>query len=46
MNPRKRLQHVYDLCKSKKVCEGGDIMDQKFDANLANQEQGEEKKVL
>eukprot|EP00794_Sanderia_malayensis_P011224 gene11224-12403_t len=44
MNPRKRLQHVYDLCKSKKICEGGDIMDQQFDANLASQEQVEQKK--
>lgn len=25
--PRKRLAHVYDLCKSKRVCEGGDEMD-------------------
>ncbi|KAL7296373.1 hypothetical protein TKK_0010387 [Trichogramma kaykai] len=25
--PRKRLAFVYDLCKSKKICEGGDEMD-------------------
>jgi len=25
--PRKRMAHVYDLCKSKKICEGGDEMD-------------------
>ncbi|XP_034936021.1 DNA-directed RNA polymerase II subunit RPB1 [Chelonus insularis] len=25
--PRKRLTFVYDLCKSKKICEGGDEMD-------------------
>ena len=25
--PRKRLTHVYDLCKGKKICEGGDEMD-------------------
>ncbi|KAI2810971.1 DNA-directed RNA polymerase II subunit RPB1 [Blomia tropicalis] len=23
-NPRKRLAHVYDLCKGKNICEGGD----------------------
>ncbi|CAG0902113.1 unnamed protein product [Cyprideis torosa] len=25
--PRKRLSHVYDLCKGKMICEGGDEMD-------------------
>jgi DNA-directed RNA polymerase II subunit RPB1 len=25
--PRKRITHVYDLCKGKKICEGGDEMD-------------------
>ena len=25
--PRKRLTHVYNLCKGKKICEGGDEMD-------------------
>ena len=25
--PRKRMAHVYDLCKGKNVCEGGDEMD-------------------
>ena len=25
--PRKRLAYVYDLCKGKKICEGGDEMD-------------------
>eukprot|EP00795_Rhopilema_esculentum_P016726 gene16726-8179_t len=39
LNPRKRMQHVYDLCKTKSVCEGGDIMDQQFDANLAGQDE-------
>ncbi|XP_033334567.2 DNA-directed RNA polymerase II subunit RPB1 [Megalopta genalis] len=33
--PRKRLTFVYDLCKSKNVCEGGDEMD----INKENQEQ-------
>lgn len=28
---RKRLQLIYDLCKNKKVCEGGDVMDTRFD---------------
>ena len=25
--PRKRLAFVYDLCKGKNICEGGDEMD-------------------
>ncbi len=25
--PRKRMAHVYDLCKGKNICEGGDEMD-------------------
>ena len=25
--PRKRMTHVYDLCKGKNICEGGDEMD-------------------
>ena len=25
--PRKRMAHMYDLCKGKKICEGGDEMD-------------------
>ncbi|XP_078050939.1 RNA polymerase II subunit RpII215 [Augochlora pura] len=33
--PRKRLTFVYDLCKSKNICEGGDEMD----INKENQEQ-------
>lgn len=37
---------MYDLCKSKNICEGGDTMDQQFDANLASQdEQRDAKKV-
>ena len=27
--PMKRLQHIYDLCKGKAICEGGDEMDEK-----------------
>ena len=40
--PRKRLAHVYDLCRTKKVCEGGEEMDQTFDAELAKREGEEE----
>jgi len=29
--PRRRLQHIYDLAKTKHTCEGGDTMDKKFD---------------
>ena len=36
---------MYDLCKGKSICEGGDIMDQQFDANLVNNEEQAEKKV-
>lgn len=28
--PRKRLTHVYELCKGKNICEGGEEMDNKF----------------
>lgn len=28
--PQKRLLHVYDLCKGKNICEGGEEMDNKF----------------
>lgn len=30
--PRKRLTHVYDLCKGKQICEGGEEMDENFEA--------------
>lgn len=41
--PRKRFAHIYDLCKAKKICEGGDEMDGK----LGNHQEGqdEEKQV-
>ncbi|KAK3607287.1 hypothetical protein CHS0354_002912 [Potamilus streckersoni] len=29
-HPRKRLVHLYDLCKARKVCKGGDEMDTKL----------------
>lgn len=38
--PRKRFAHIYDLCKVKKVCEGGDEMESK-----GGDGQDEEKKV-
>ena len=28
---KKRLQLIYDLCKNKKSCEGGDVIDTRFD---------------
>ena len=28
---RKRTVHVYDICKGKKICEGGDEIDEKPD---------------
>lgn len=42
-HPRKRLAHVYDLCKSKRMCEGGDEMDTKL--GEPTEENGETKKV-
>ena len=43
--PRKRLAHVYDLVKSKTVCEGGDEMEIKGDPNPENpEEEGASKK--
>lgn len=40
--PRKRLTYVYDLCKGKKICEGGEDMDLAKDASQAdpNKKQG------
>lgn len=36
--PRKRFAHVYDLCKTKKICEGGDEMDGKLGEDLMDEE--------
>ena len=36
--PRQRLQYIYDLCKLKSVCEGGDSMDTKFDPTAEDNE--------
>ncbi|XP_061171699.1 DNA-directed RNA polymerase II subunit RPB1-like [Saccostrea echinata] len=38
--PRKRLVAVYDLCKSRKVCEGGDEMDSKLGDEQEEQKKG------
>jgi DNA-directed RNA polymerase II subunit RPB1 len=40
---RKRIAHVYELCKGKKMCEGGDEVDEKLDGALGD---GEGKKVM
>lgn len=37
--PRKRLTHVYDLCKGKNICEGGEEMDNKFGVEQAETEE-------
>ena len=42
--PAKRLAHIYDLCKGRKLCEGGDEMDTKLEKEAA--ESGEPKKVI
>ena len=34
-HPRKRLAFVYDLCKAKNICEGGDEME-RSEPNAAN----------
>ncbi|KAH6939840.1 hypothetical protein HPB50_021885 [Hyalomma asiaticum] len=36
--PRKRLAHVYDLCKGKNICEGGDEIDTKLGPDSQVQE--------
>ena len=40
---RKRIVHVYELCKGKKICEGGDEIDDKSGEGT---EDGEVKKVM
>ena len=34
-NPRRRLQHIYDIAKTKSMCEGGDMMEKKTDISTA-----------
>ena len=42
-HPRKRFAHIYDLCKTKNICEGGDEMEK---ANADPEEGGEEGKKV
>lgn len=43
--PRKRLTHVYDLCKGKNICEGGEEMDNKFGVEQPESEDITKEKV-
>uniref|UniRef100_T1JDI6 DNA-directed RNA polymerase subunit n=15 Tax=Myriapoda TaxID=61985 RepID=T1JDI6_STRMM len=36
---RKRLAHVYELCKGKNICEGGDEIDTKMDDQIQDENQ-------
>ena len=38
MFPHKRLQYIYTLAKVKKVCDGGDLVDKKFDTTVTEEE--------
>ena len=42
LHPRKRLAGIYDLCKGKKLCEGGD----EFDKENQAEEAGDGKKKV
>ena len=35
----KRLAHVYDLCRGKKICEGGEDMENKFDVEARDDDE-------
>ena len=35
--PRKRMAHVYDLCKGKNICEGGDEIDIGKDEDISKE---------
>ena len=37
--PKKRLSHVYDLCRTRRICEGGDTIDKKFQAGEGEAEE-------
>lgn len=39
------MQHIYDLCKGKNVCEGGDEMDTTLTSNQENIEDADKKVV-
>ena len=43
--PRKRLTHVYELCKGKNICEGGEEMDNKFGVEQQESEDITKEKV-
>lgn len=43
--PRKRLGHVYDLCKSKNICEGGEDIDIKKELDYTDLAENEPKKL-
>lgn len=43
--PRKRLTHVYDLCKGRNICEGGDEMDTKMEGKDAVHDEEPKKQV-
>ena len=47
-HPRKRLAHVYDLCKGKNICEGGDEIDKGGSGGGGDEgeEEGQKKVVL
>ena len=42
MQFKKRFEHVYNFCKTKRICEGGDTMDQQFDAQLGPEQQAKQ----
>ena len=44
--PSKRLAHVYDLCRTRKICEGGDEMDIKLDKDGKENHDGEDTKKV
>ena len=37
--PRRRLQHIYDLARTKSVCEGGDTSGKDFDPMAGDSEE-------
>ena len=43
--PRKRMAHMYDLCKGKNICEGGDEIDKESGMDADDQADGQKKKV-
>jgi len=43
--PAKRLAAVYDLCRTRKICEGGDEMDTKLEKDETGEGEGGQKKV-